>query len=59
VNFYTVVEAARQRGEIAIGYRRLAEAANVTKHYGIHLNPVKAEGITFADGDRVIVLSKD
>jgi len=58
VNFYTVVEAARQRGEIAIGYRLSAEANDVNKAYGVHINPSKAQTFTFSDGDRVVVLAE-
>lgn len=58
VNFYTVVEAARQRGEIAIGYRLSAEANDVNKAYGVYVNPNKAQTLTFKDGDRVVVLAE-
>ena len=59
VTFYTVVESARQRGEIAIGYRIVALAHEVGKAYGVKVNPVKGEPITFAEGDRVIVIAED
>jgi ion channel POLLUX/CASTOR len=59
VNFYTVVEAARQRGESAIGYRRQADAHNLAKGYGIVLNPQKSEPIQFSSQDWVIVLAED
>ena len=58
LNFYTVVEAARRRGEIAVGYRVKAEAADPHKSYGVHLNPDKSQRITFAEGDRVVVLAE-
>ena len=57
INFYTVIEAARRRDEVAVGYRLLSEASDVNKHYGVHLNPLKSEKITFAESDRVIVLA--
>lgn len=59
LNFYTVVEAARQRGEIAIGYRVLADEKNADKAYGVKVNPKKSEMITFTEGDRVIVLAEN
>jgi voltage-gated potassium channel Kch len=59
VNFYTVVEAARQRNETAIGYRLLREAEDAAKSYGIHTNPRKSEMVTFADDDKVIVLAEN
>ena len=41
VNFYTVLESARQRGEVAIGYR-LHNGINAEKAYGVKLNPSNA-----------------
>jgi hypothetical protein len=58
LSFYTVVEAARRRGEAAVGYRIKAEADDRQKSYGVHLNPVKSRLITFAEGDSVIVLAE-
>lgn len=58
VNFYTLVEAARRRGETAIGYRLLADARDSARAYGIHLNPPKAEKVTFHNGDRLIVIAE-
>ncbi|SDJ82539.1 CASTOR/POLLUX-related putative ion channel [Nonomuraea jiangxiensis] len=57
VTFSTVVEAARRRGETAIGYRN-AQARNDPPHYGIVLNPAKAEPIVLDEGDSVIVLAE-
>jgi hypothetical protein len=59
VNFYTVVDAARQRGEVAIGYRIVALAHDVSKAYGVKVNPVKAEMITFAEGDKLVLVAED
>lgn len=58
LNFQTVLEAARLRGESAVGYR-LAANAQAAPAYGIVLNPDKAASVTFAPDDRVIVLAKD
>ena len=58
LNFYTVVEAGRRRGEVAVGYRVEAEAGNQSKNYGVRLNPPKSRHITFAEGDRLIVLAE-
>jgi voltage-gated potassium channel Kch len=58
LNFYTVVEAARGRGEVAVGYRVKAETGDPHKSYGVHLNPDKSQRITFTEGDRVIVLAE-
>jgi voltage-gated potassium channel Kch len=58
VKFYTVVEAARRRGETAIGYRILSEANNAGKSYGVHTNRKKSEKVTFAPEDKVIVIAE-
>lgn len=58
VNFYTVVEAARQRGESAIGYRRKADANNVARSYGIVINPPKDHLIEFQPQDAIILLAE-
>ena len=59
VNFYTVLEAAAQKGQTAIGYRRNQFAHDADKNYGIVINPVKSDNIYFAEGDKVIVLAED
>ena len=53
LTFYTVVEAARRRGEVAVGYRLHAQA------HGIHLNPAKSAAVTFAERDRIVVLARE
>jgi hypothetical protein len=59
VNFYTIVEAARRRGEVAIGYRIEAFGKDAAKAYGVTVNPPKSGKVTFAAADRVIVLAED
>jgi Trk K+ transport system NAD-binding subunit len=58
VNFYTVVEAARRRGESAIGYRCKADANNVARAYGTVLNPRKDALIEFQPQDMIILLAE-
>jgi ion channel POLLUX/CASTOR len=58
LSFYTVVEAARRRGEVAVGYRTKSEADDQRKSYGVRLNPAKSRRVTFAEGDTVIVLAE-
>jgi voltage-gated potassium channel Kch len=58
LSFYTVVEAAHRRGEVAVGYRVKAETDDPHKGYGVHLNPDKSKRITFTEDDRVIVLAE-
>jgi hypothetical protein len=59
VNFYTVVEAARRRGETALGHRITSEANDAGKSYGVHTNPKKSEQVTFAVEDKIIVIAED
>jgi Trk K+ transport system NAD-binding subunit len=58
LNFYTVIEAARQRGEIAIGYRLKSLAGQADQSYGVVVNPDKSKPVTFSAGDRIIVLAE-
>ena len=55
-NFATVVEAARRRGETAIGYRRQA-GVHQEPGYGVVLNPAKCEPLTLSAQDQVVVLA--
>ncbi|HEX3050512.1 MAG TPA: TrkA C-terminal domain-containing protein, partial [Aggregatilineaceae bacterium] len=57
--FYTVVQSARQRHEIAVGYRLVAEAGDVNRAYGVHVNPNKAQSVTFGPDDKIIVLAEE
>jgi len=59
VDFYTVLEAARQRGETAIGYRTAARSRSAADAYGVTINPRKHDAIRFAAGDKIIVLAED
>lgn len=59
VDFYTVLEAARRRGETAIGYRVVAHAHDAAQGYGVRLNPPKAERVNFVPADRIVVLAED
>ncbi len=59
VDFYTVVESARRRGQIAFGYRLAATADDAAKNYGVAMNPDKAETVTFGESDKIILLAED
>lgn len=59
VSFYTVVEAARRRGEVAIGYRRVELAHDAERSYGVVINPAKSEPVGLGQDDRVIVLAEE
>ena len=59
VNFYTVVESARRRGEIAIGCRLLSRFDEDALEQGVIVNPEKSKLITFFEEDKIIVLAED
>lgn len=59
VNFYTVAEAARRRGEVAFGYRQLAYAKDAARAYGVVVNPKKSAKLVFTREDQVIVLAEE
>ncbi|TDC12448.1 potassium transporter TrkA [Actinomadura bangladeshensis] len=57
-NFATLIESARRRGEVALGYR-LTARFHEPPGYGVILNPDKAAPLTLAADDRVIVLAEN
>ncbi|HLE27077.1 MAG TPA: hypothetical protein VI793_03095, partial [Anaerolineales bacterium] len=59
VNFYTLVEAARRKGEVAFGYKLRAYANDLEKAYGVVVNPDKSQEIAFSEWDRIIVLAEE
>lgn len=58
VNFYTVVEAAKQRGEVAFGYRIKEHSKEASQAYGVVVNPKKSQMITFSAEDKIVVLAE-
>lgn len=58
VSFATVQAAAQGRSEVAIGYRRAAQASDASAAYGIVLNPLREARVRFAPGDRVVVVAE-
>jgi voltage-gated potassium channel Kch len=59
VDFYTVLEAAAERGETAIGYRLMKYADDKEHGYGVNVNPRKSEKHTFAENDMIVVLAEN
>lgn len=59
INFYTILEAATRKNEIAIGYRIVKESKDAHKGYGIYVNPPKSNKISLSDEDMLIVLSEN
>ena len=59
VTFATLVAAARDRGEVAIGYRVMADQFAADKAYGVVVNPPKSRSVVFKPEDRLVVISED
>jgi Trk K+ transport system NAD-binding subunit len=56
VTFATLVEAARRRGEVVIGYRRPGDRPGEAETI---INPAKAVPVTLGPRDRLIVIAED
>lgn len=59
MNFYTILESAARKNEVAIGYRVIKEAKDASRGYGVYVNPPKSDNFTLSEHDMVIVLSED
>lgn len=59
VNFYTILESAARKHEVALGYRILAKSRDANEQYGVVVNPKKSELIELTEQDEIIVLSED
>ncbi len=63
VNFYTILESARQRNQIAIGYKlqenKTPAGEEYMLAYGVIVNPKKSNQIFFSEGDKIIVISEE
>ncbi|MEM6735446.1 MAG: potassium transporter TrkA [Bacteroidota bacterium] len=59
MNFYTILESAARKNEVAIGYRIMNLAKSPEEQYGVVLNPKKSEEFMLEGDDMVIVLSED
>lgn len=58
VSGYTLVEAARRKGEACIGYRLAALANRADQSYGVVINPDKAATVSFSADDRLVVVAE-
>ncbi|PKM56564.1 MAG: potassium transporter TrkA [Firmicutes bacterium HGW-Firmicutes-3] len=59
VNYYTLVEAAKRKNEIVIGYVIAAEQKDAQKDYGIYINPDKSTMVSLGEKDGLIVIAED
>ncbi len=57
VTYATVVESARRKGELALGYRIVGYAKDDENH-GIYLNPAKTTLVEFGENDKIIVVAE-
>jgi voltage-gated potassium channel Kch len=58
VNFFTVVEAARRKGEVALGYILYETASDPARSFGVVLNPEKSRELIFTPNDRLVLLAE-
>jgi len=58
LNFFTIVNAALERNETAIGYRQLSCANDADRNYGLVINPKKSDYVDYAETDQIIVFSE-
>lgn len=59
VSFWHIVEAARERGQAAIGFRLASGSTDAAGGYGVSVNPPKSTTVTFSAEDRIIVVAED
>jgi voltage-gated potassium channel Kch len=59
VNYYTILESAAQLNETAIGYRKSSLSGDSDQHFGVTINPLKSNSITFNEDDFIIVVAED
>ena len=57
IDFYTIIEACRRRGETAFGYCR--PRGDKDNPSGVKLNPDKSEALTYRSGDYIVVLARE
>lgn len=59
INFYTLLESAKQKGQVAIGYKIAALSHDIEGGFGVIVNPDKNEMVEFTTNDMLIVLAED
>lgn len=59
INYYTLVEAAKRKNELVIGYVIASEQKDAQKNYGIYINPSKTTTVTLGEKDGLIVIAED
>ncbi|MGV3631596.1 MAG: CASTOR/POLLUX-related putative ion channel [Bacteroidota bacterium] len=59
MDFYTVLKSAALQGHTALGYRIIKDKEDMSKMYGVSINPKKSQKVTFSPEDKIIVLAED
>jgi Trk K+ transport system NAD-binding subunit len=57
--FATLVALCLERGQTAIGYRRIQHAHDSSRNYGVKINPPKSASVRLGPEDRLIVISAE
>jgi ion channel POLLUX/CASTOR len=58
VSFFTLIEAARQRGEVVFGYKQVVKDRGARNMGGVIINPDKHELRTYTATDAIVVLAR-
>ncbi|HBF89392.1 MAG TPA: potassium transporter TrkA [Bacteroidales bacterium] len=58
-NFYTILESASIKNEVAFGYKIESKSDDASAQYGVVVNPDKLKEIVFSPEDKIIVLAED
>lgn len=59
VDFYTLLESAKRKGQTAIGYKIASQAQDSNKSHGVVIRPAKSKALVFSEQDMLIVLSEN
>jgi voltage-gated potassium channel Kch len=59
LTFMTIAEAARRRGEIALGYKEVVHDRGVRNMAGVTINPDRRQRRTYSSTDSVVVLARN
>ena len=59
VNFYTIIEAARRRGEVAIGFKQAVTDRGPRNMGGVVVNPDKQEMRAYRARDSIVVIARE
>jgi hypothetical protein len=59
ITFGELCAAAIKRNETCFGVRLRSEETDITKHFGIYVNPPKSRVFSLTENDWLITLSED